>query len=87
MNFFGKPAWQIFWMLLASTSLAGVCTANDCKPVDRETSINQVLKDNAGGKVLKVDERLDDNGCVVLEIRILTNGTVKAVVISGSISA
>ncbi len=84
---FGKPAWLYFWFSLASSAAAGVCAANDCEPVDRQASINKVLADHAGGKVLKVDERIDGKGCVELEIRILINGTVKAVVISGNISA
>lgn len=87
MNIFGKPAWLYFCISLASSAAAGVCAASDCKPVDREASINKVLSDHAGGKVLKVDERIDGKGCVELEIRILIDGTVKAVVISGNISA
>lgn len=75
------------WLLIASATLAGVCNADDCKPVDREHSIDKVLQENTGGKVLKVEERIDDQGCVELEIRLLIDGTVKAIVVSGQSSA
>lgn len=87
MNNFGKPIWFILWITLASSTLAGLCAADDCKPIDREASINKVLKEHSGGKVLKVDERVDDKGCAELEIRILIDGTVKAIVVSGGTSA
>lgn len=83
MNIFGKPTWFIVWITLASSTLAGLCVADDCTPIDREASINKVLKEHPGSKVLKVDERVDDKGCVELEIRVLIDGTVKAVVVSG----
>ena len=82
-----KTASGILCFALASTSIAGVCLADDCKPVNREASISRVLSEHSGGKVLKVDERKDDNGCTELEIRILINGTVKAIVVSGQNSA
>jgi hypothetical protein len=82
-----KTACGIVCFALASASIAGVCMADDCKPVNREASISKVLSDHSGGKVLKVDERKDDNGCTELEIRILIDGTVKAIVVSGQKSA
>lgn len=87
MNNFSKPTWFILLISLTSFTLAGVCAADDCKPIDREASINKVLKEHTGGKVLKVDERVDAQGCAELEIRLLIDGTVKAVVVSGGNSA
>lgn len=78
---------NIFALAIASTCVAGLCHAEDCETVDREASIVQVLVDHSGGKVLKVDERTDENGCIELEIRILIDGTVKAVIIPGQKSA
>ena len=83
-----KTARGILCFAIASTSIASLCVAaDDCKPVNREASISKVLSDHSGGKVLKVDERKDDNGCTELEIRILIDGTVKAIVVSGQKSA
>ncbi len=82
-----KTACSILCFALASTSIASLCQADDCAPVNREASISKVLSDHSGGKVLKVDERKDDNGCTELEIRILIDGTVKAIVVTGQKSA
>ncbi len=83
-----KSASSILWIALAGTSFAGMCHAQDnCKPVNRDASISRVLSDHAGSKVLKVDERKGDNGCTDLEIRILIDGTVKAIVVKGQKSA
>lgn len=87
MNKLLKPNWLLLLIALTSSSVASICAANDCKPIDREASITQILKDHSGGKVLKVDERVNDQGCAELEVRILINGTVKAVVVTGSTSA
>lgn len=78
----------LLWIAVAGTSIAGVCQARDnCKPVNRDASISRVLSDHAGSKVLKVDERKGANGCTDLEIRILIDGTVKAVVVKGQKAA
>ena len=82
LNKFGKSSWFILWLTLASTPLTGLSAADDCQPIDREKSISKVLKENSGGKVLKVEEKLNDSGCKELEIRSLINGTVKAIVVS-----
>ena len=82
-----KTACGILCFAIASTSIAGLCRADDCKPVNREASISKILSDHTGSKVLKVDEKKDDNGCTELEIRILIDGTVKAIVVSGQKSA
>ena len=87
MNNIVKPNWLLLLIALTGSSVTSISTANDCKPVDREASINQILKDHSGSKVLKVDERVNDKGCVELEVRILINGTVKAVVVTGRTSA
>lgn len=78
---------SIFALAIASTCVAGLCHADDCETIDRQASIVQILNDHGGGKVLKVDERTDENGCIELEIRILINGTVKAVIVPGQKSA
>jgi len=79
----------LLFSVLAGTSFAGVCYAEDedCKPVNRDASVSRVLKDHEGSKVLKVEEREGESGCTDLEIRILIDGTVKAVVVKGQKSA
>ena len=87
MNNILKPKWLLLLFALTGSSVASISAASDCKPIDREASINKILKDHSGGKVLKVDERTNAQGCVELEVRILIDGTVKAVVVTGSTSA
>ena len=83
-----KSTGGILSILIAGSSIAGLCHAEDnCKPVNRDASISRVLNDHAGSKVLKVDERKGANGCTDLEIRILIDGTVKAIVVKGQKSA
>jgi hypothetical protein len=75
-------------LTLAAAPVAAVCQADEqCKPVNRDASISRVLNDHAGSKVLKVDEREGADGCTDLEIRILIDGTVKAIVVKGQKSA
>jgi len=54
----------------------------ECQPVDREKSISRVLEEHPGGKVLKIAEQTDEDGCARLEIRILIDGTVKAITVN-----
>lgn len=83
-----KPAYGILLMALTGASLASLCQAADnCAPLNRDASISRILNDHAGGKVLKVDERQGKNGCIDLEIRILIDGTVKAIVVRGQKAA
>lgn len=67
-------------MLLAFATTGAVLTA-DCHPIDREKSISGILERNPGGKVLKIAEHNDENGCAMLKIRILVDGTVKVVTV------
>lgn len=72
---------------IAGATVPAPSHAADCKPVNKDASINRILSDHAGSKVLKVDERQGANGCTDLEIRILIDGTVKAIVVKGQKSA
>ena len=80
--------FSLLLLALTSIGVADLCHAKDnCQPVNRDASISRVLTEHGGGKVLKVDERQGANGCTDLEIRILINGTVKAVVVKGQKTA
>jgi len=72
--------------MLCASVYAGVCHADDCEQMDPESRIAQLLE-SGGGKVLKVEETLDSQGCVELQIRILIDGTVKAVTIKNQSGA
>lgn len=61
---------------------AGTGITAKCQPVDREKSITRVLERNPGSKVLKVMEGKGEDGCAMLKIRILVDGTVKAVTVN-----
>lgn len=65
-------------LLCLTTSSAA---AANCKPIDRDATINQILSSNPGSKVLKVAEHTDNDGCEILKIRILVDGTVKAITV------
>ncbi len=75
------------WCLLCATAIGGVCAADDCKELDAEGSIAALVVEHEGGKVLKVEETLDAQGCVELQIRILIDGTVKAITIPNATGA
>ncbi len=71
-------------MLFAALTLAAAGTGMTakCQPIDREKSISNILERNPGSKVLKIAEHTDDAGCAMLKIRILVDGTVKAVTVN-----
>ena len=73
--------------LLAGTAFGSVCAANDCKTIDREEAIAGLVAQHEGSKVLKVEESLDPQGCVELKVRILIDGTVKAITIPNETGA
>ncbi len=85
VNRTAKHFFTAFWFLLAlpGTSVTPVQAANKCAAIDREQSIQSVMAGNPGAKILKVIERENNNGCKVLVIRILIDGTVKAIKIKG----
>lgn len=69
--------------VIALLSFAAVSTGMTakCEPIDREKSISRILERNPGGKVLKIAEHTGKDGCARLKIRILVDGTVKAVTV------
>ena len=67
--------------MLAGFAIGGVCNASDCKKLDPESAVARLVTENAGGKVLKVEETTDSKGCVALKVRILIDGTIKAITI------
>jgi len=75
-------------ILLAGTSFGSVShTAEDCKEMDQEEVIAKIVIEHEGGKVLKVEESVDAKGCVELIVRILIDGTVKAITIPNKTGA
>ena len=64
-------------LLLAFSSVAA---ASDCKKLNPESAVAKVVSEH-GGKVLKVEETADSKGCKALKIRILVDGTIKAITI------
>jgi len=78
-----KHCLLYFCVALGMSAVSSTSIANDCKPVNREQSIQKILSENNGSKVLKVVEKYDDRGCPQLVIRILVDGTVKAIKVSG----
>lgn len=73
--------------LLAGSSFGNVCNAEDCKTLDQEVVIARLVTEHEGGKVLKVEESIDAKGCVELKVRILIDGTVKAITIPNATGA
>ncbi len=73
--------------VLSATAIGGVCTADDCTEIDSDGTIADLLLENEGGKVLKVEETIDAQGCIELKVRILVNGTVKAITIPNETGA
>jgi len=71
---------------LCASAYASVCNAADCENIDPESRIAELLEETEG-KVLKVEETIDPQGCVELQIRILIDGTVKAVTIKNQSGA
>lgn len=69
------PALLLVVMLLNSPASA-------CEQPNRDVAIAQVLSDNPGGKILKVEQITEAGGCA-LHIRVLIDGTVKLVVVQG----
>ena len=55
--------------------------------MDPEVVIADLVMEHEGSKVLKVEESVDDMGCVELKIRILIDGTVKAITIPNTTGA
>lgn len=74
-------------LLLAGAAIGGVCAADDCQPVNPEAVIADLVIENEGGKVLKVEETIDAQGCVELKVRILIDGTIKAITIPNETGA
>ena len=70
--------------LLLTLTTAGTGVTANCQPIDREKSISRVLERNPGGNVLKIAEHLGEDGCARLRIRILVDGTVKAVTVNST---
>jgi len=66
---------------LSTATIANVCHANDCKEINTEDALADLVEQNNGGKVLKVEEAIDEQGCTMLKVRILVDGTIKAVTI------
>lgn len=73
--------------LLAGAAIGGVCAADDCETIEPEIVIAQLVDEHEGGKVLKVEETIDEQGCVELKVRILIDGTIKAITIPNSTGA
>ena len=78
-------------LLFASTTFGSVVNsvhaAEDCKEMDQEVVIAKLVGEHEGGKVLKVEESVDEKGCVELIVRILIDGTVKAITIPNETGA
>lgn len=72
---------------LCTSAYGVVCNADDCEDLNTELTIAALVQDNAGSKVLKVEETLDKQGCLELKVRILINGTVKAITIPNGTGA
>lgn len=78
--------------LAAGMLLAGVVTttaygAEDCKSIDPEQAIADLVLDKEGGKVLKVEESENAHGCIELKVRILIDGTIQAITIPNETGA
>lgn len=73
--------------LLAGAAVGGVCSADDCETIEPEVIIAQLVDEHEGGKVLKVEETVDAQGCVELKVRILIDGTIKAITLPNSTGA
>ncbi len=74
-------------LLLAGAAFSGVCAANDCKPMDPESAVANLVSQHTGGKVLKVEETINAKGCAELKVRILIDGTIKAITIPNGTGA
>ena len=70
-----------------STAFNTVSAAEDCKAMDPKVVIADLVMEHEGSKVLKVEESVDDMGCVELKVRILIDGTVKAITIPNTTGA
>lgn len=77
-----KILWRFVLVALLALTAAGAGMTAKCQPIDREKSISKILDSNPGSKVLKVAEQTDEDGCAMLKIRILVDGTVKAVTVN-----
>lgn len=67
-------------------TISGVAAASDCKTVNPESAVAKVVLEH-GGVVLKVEETADSKGCVELKVRILIDGTIKAITIPNTAGA
>lgn len=74
-------------LLIAGSAIGGVCAANDCETLDPESAVANLITENNGGKVLKVEESIDAQGCIELKVRILIDGTIKAITIPNETGA
>jgi len=75
-------------ILLVGTSFSSLTHAEEsCKEMDQEDIIAELVTEHEGGKVLKVEESVDAEGCVELIVRILIDGTVKAITIPNETGA
>ncbi len=74
-------------LLFASAAISSVSATGNCKTLDPESAVAMLVTEHAGGKVLKVEEAADANGCKELKIRILIDGTIKAITIPNKTGA
>ena len=82
LNISIKNLWRFVLVAILVLTAAGTGLTAKCEPIDREKSISKILDSNPGSKVLKVAEQTDEDGCAMLKIRILVDGTVKAVTVN-----
>ena len=55
--------------------------------MDKEGTVAALMEKHEGSKVLKVEEKRDSKGCTELKVRILIDGTVKAITIANKSGA
>ena len=72
---------------LCTCATIGVSPAAECKVMDTEAILAKLMKKHEGSKVLKVEEKLDSKGCTELKVRILIDGTVKAITVANKSGA
>ena len=73
--------------IFCSVAFGNICHAKDCKEINADQAVANLAKEHEGSKVLKVEESTDDKGCAELKIRILIDGTVKAITIPNETGA
>lgn len=86
MRFSLVKLWQLAVFSILTLITAGTGIAANCPSVDKEKSIARLLEQHPGGKVLKIAEHTNEDGCMELQIRILVDGTVKAITIKDTVN-